>query len=384
VGVLSIALERKDAALTSDAVLAFNARLRHKPPRLASQIRLDHPSDDAARWEKIPQVQRAKIAPAPAPDASLAQRLGAPGGGYTLYELTDYLLSPLKSLGLLEVQRRFSIYSVVRGDHERVRANPRARADLGALLTALTQMKEPHHAPTLPEDVAVSSIALDQSHWVSVGHSAAVHIVADQPIPAGLNSLPFNDQRVNHANLKYFIAYLLGLFQRLAIHRALDDAGDIIRDPSVDTRLGVATLRDHVLRLSVGGYFTQVSTHDGLHRFYTLAREALDVATAWSNVRQTIAELDAKSAAEHNLKLAASTARNLQVLVKTQGAVEIIEIFLVSVYAAHLFHMAVEHVKSHAWEWVHNPLMVVGVGILAGIIAALIIKPWQHGNHAEH
>jgi len=168
---------------------------------------------------------------------------------------------------------------------------------------------------------------------------------------------------------KYFIPYLLALFQRLVLNQAIDEAGQIVREGSKavarraafgencrnglkvdDTPERLADLRTRLLNFGIGGHFTQVSTRHALHRFYLLARNGLDIPVAWEEVRRAIADLDAQATALNQSRLARSAKRDLDVITRVQGFLHLIEYFLVSVYHAHLWHMfAAENESLKGW-----------------------------------
>jgi hypothetical protein len=224
-----------------------------------------------------------------------------------------------------------------------------------------------------------------------VGLLGAVHLVADQDPPEH----PFNAARVPRIFLKYFIPYLAAILQRHTLHRVVHEASALVRTAPQHLATGLAALRTHLLAFALGGYFTQVSTREVLHRYYRLCQEGLDVPYALTAARQALADLDAQftttrqvDLAENMQQLQTSMTRHLHTVAHVQVMVEWIEIFLVSVYAAHLWHMIEPHIY---WDWLHTtgwgmPYGTWGVlliALVAGLLTALVLRPWRlHEPHA--
>ena len=91
VGVLSITLKPNLKDHDSSELIDFNYRLCGMGHRARFEIYLPHPEDDPDR--KIPPD--ARLPPRPLPDAKLPDRLGHPGGSFTLEELVNRLLKPI-------------------------------------------------------------------------------------------------------------------------------------------------------------------------------------------------------------------------------------------------------------------------------------------------
>jgi hypothetical protein len=182
---------------------------------------------------------------------------------------------------------------------------------------------------------------------------------------------------------KYFIPYLIALFQRLALNRATNDAVEILSKAGETPAKQLQGLSQELLEFAIGGHFSQVSRRHALHRFYQISREGLDIPTAWEEVRRSISDIDATYSArrleqvaenvQDNVNVMKEIARETTILTKgmhgslefmahAQGVVELIEIFLVSVYAAHLTHML-------AWE--DDPLRGLYVAASAALGAVV-------------
>jgi hypothetical protein len=187
-------------------------------------------------------------------------------------------------------------------------------------------------------------------------------VIADQPakeVGDQARDVAFNEQKMAIVRDKYFIPYLIALLQRLALNRAIEDAGTIMASPGSDAAERLARLRADLLEFGIGGHYTQVSVRQALHRYYQVARAGLDVPDAWEEVRRAIADLDARAAAERQGQLAGNVARNLEAIKGVQEFVHLIEYFLVSVYFAHLWHMLTSE-NEDLKAWVHKILGIDG------------------------
>src|SRR5262249_51937451 len=202
------------------------------------------------------------------------------------------------------------------------------------------------------------------------------------------------DQKLGIIRDKYFIAYLLALLQRAALNRGIEEAGSILDQPESAASKKLNDLRDDMLRFAVEGHFTQVSTRHVLHRFYLLAREGMDVGDSWEEVRRGIADLDARFTAERQSQLTHDMARNLGIVTRVQLIVEVMEIFIVSVYCAHLWHMFAA--DNHALEYLLRDYLhlrismdwvvhggVIAAALLGGLITYFIVRPGRHGDAGE-
>jgi hypothetical protein len=389
IGILSVTLTADCPRLDFAAAASFNYRLSLLNPKVRARIGIPHPADDPAAWARIPEANRAKIKSAPPADAPLAQRLGVKGGSFTVAELIDELLEPLDAFGKRQVQPQLSVYTVARFGPEVDLEVSATRDVLGPFVSTLAQIEEPTHSGAPLGVVGVTNAILNRRHWAAVGLMAAAHLIADQPAPPGADEHPFNQQRMNRIRDKYFVSYLLALIQRFVLHRAVEEANAVVLGPEADQAERLSRLRGTLLRFAVGGHFSQVSSRHVLHRFYRIAQEGLDVPTAWDEVRHALADIDAQNAAEHEGEVARDMAKNLTLMARTQSMIEWIEIFLVSVYAAHLWHMFagelhplhhfIDHYAHGMAEWVVS-FGVIFFAALGAVGAALFLKPWKHGS----
>ena len=376
-GVLSFAFKIEFAAEEPALAVEFNYRLSQLPRYNASELQIPHPADDPKRWEKIPEAKRAGIPLPPAKDAPLTQRLATAGGSFFLQELVDAILPPLNANGLAPIQPDFSVYSVLRLGSQTDMGEDDVQRVLGPILSGLTQVEERAHAGAIADDLPVVHLLLNRRHWAAAGQIGSAHLIADQPPLPGQKVFPFNEERVARVFLKYFIPYLMALLQRVVLHRTCSAAGKLMQQNQEQATPAFDALRLSLLQFSTQGHFTQVSTRDALHRYYEIARRGLDVDTAWSETTRTLGEIDTRFSARRQEKLARDTASSLKFMAKTQHLIEWVEIFLVSVYAAHLYHMSVSGLESHSLKWMHHPLVFLTVAFLGGAVTALLLKPWR-------
>ena len=386
VGVLSITLKLVGSEFTTGDATAFNYRLvqpRQKSPR---GLRRPHPAHEPEQFLKMPEDQRKKLPPAD--DAPLTERLGARGGRFWLVELAQTLLQPMSAVRFQPalsadlVQAQFWVYSVARFDESVDWNDGAARKRYGGFISGLAQVEEVGHAGAIDDGLGVTNAFLNTKHWAAVGLMGAVHLLADQP-----NNHPFNSSKVGRAMRKYFVPHLMALLQRLMLQRAMSEASTLVKSPEAAAKL--AALRQSLLEFGVGGHFGQVSSRHAVQRFFSVAEEGLGVNGAWQEVRQAIEDLDAKFTAERAHKLSEETKvladgqkRATEQLVQLQSMVHLIEVFIVSVYAAELWHLFAGEI-----EWLKDRHLVsVGVVVFAVLGAGgawFLLKPWKHKHKDE-
>lgn len=393
VGLLSVTLQPGEKALETEAAIDFNYSIARRHGDMTARFRMSHPQDDAGRWSHVPEESRSKIGPIPADDAPFEGRIARPGGTFTLSELANALLAPIVGLAVppgdekaanaksrrIGIQEGFSVYTVALFGTEVDFDDSECRLALAPVLSSLAQVEEASHAGHSSVGDSIPAVVLNRKHWAASGQLATAHLIADQPVRDSGKEPPFNLQRMGRIRDKYFATYAAAYLQRLALQRAMHDAVAIIGaggTPGTEAAMAFAALRSDLLDFAVLGHFTQVSGRQAVHRTYQLALEGMDVARSWEDVRRAVADIDARNAAHAQEAMTKGMARSLTQGVQLQKAVHLIEIFLVTVYSAHLSQMLLEElkpiVKGHE-PWEHtfhlaSPFLVIGAA-LAGFLA---------------
>ena len=201
--------------------------------------------------------------------------------------------------------------------------------------------------------------------------------------PTSPATIPFNEQRVPRVRDKYFIQYLMALLQRLVVHRAIGQAGAILAKSGPEQRWEpLEALRGDLLRFAVGGHFTQVSTRHALHRYYQVAREGLGrpdrlvggsagdrrhrrQARPWRSRTRSPwdgreHEGDGGGRRRPRRRSPTRWTRTWGSSPEVQRMVHYIEMAIVSVYFAHLWHMFAEN--DSLKEWVNEKTHLHGAG----------------------
>lgn len=412
--MLSVAFDLDRKTVSFDEALEFNYRLSQGREQTAARLRVPHPSDNLDSWHDLSEHVRAGIPQAPQGTAPINEQLGQAGGSFTLIGLILELLRPLEKAGFRVVQDELSTYTIARFGEAVDLQIHEVCADLAPFLSALSQVEEPSHAGEPRGTVGVENAILNRRHWVGVGLLGAAHIIADQPP----ENHSFNSARAGRVLLKYYIPYLLALLQRLTLHRIIDEAGLLVASTDNGSGSALVELRKHLLDFAVTGHFTEVSNRAVLHRYYRLCQCGLDVPTAMNYARQAIADLDAKRTAENQTKLANDTAqsvattrklqremaknvestKNLQeqmtqhlgIVARVQLIVEWLEIFIISVAAADLWHLFSSENRSWFPRWAEKLFGsrewfvswgVIVVALFAAAVALAFIRPWRHRKH---
>jgi hypothetical protein len=373
VGLLSIALTTREAPADAETGILFNYKLAQSRPKVAATLHKNHPSDDGERWKILSDDQKAMVPAAPALDSPLNERIGVAGSQFQLWELaTEVLLAPLNKWKFKSFQDQFSVFTCVRFDDRVDFNNPETIKLLTPFLSALTQVEEPGHAGALDENLKLANQILNRRHWTAVGLLGMAHIVSDQP-----HEHDFNQQRVPRVIMKYFVPYLAGMLQRVSLQRSLREASEFVLHKKTDTEAGMSKLRKQLLEFALEGYFSEISHREVLDRYYRMLREGLGVSRSYQAITDSIADLNAQFAADHQARLSEQMAENVasaralqEETAKVQRKIALLERFIVSVYAAELWHLVASEVDRL------HPFVPYGVIVFAilGFVGAWLLE----------
>lgn len=383
-GILSFAFAPKSIELDRAAALAFNYRLSQL--RRATEAQLSVAAPPAHAVASAPAFDPARELPAP---VAIAERFGRAGESATLRSLIEEeLLRPLAVFDLKRTQDQLSVYTVVRFGSEVDFESRELRAELAPFLAALAQVEEPAHAGATSDVMGVPNAILNRRHWAAVSTLGAAHLVADQPPPEHT----FNSARVPRLLLKYFVPYQVALLQRMTLRGVTEEACALVT-AGADESASLPALRAELLRFAVNGYFTEVSNRAAIQRYYRLCQEGLGVRDFLDDARRALADMESKQASDTQLKLAEATkqqqeqtTKHLGVMRQLQLKVEWIEVFIIGIYFSELAHSILAYVHDEQMtgeEKLTSILLVIGVGVLAAVVALLLLKPWAHRGDAH-
>jgi hypothetical protein len=252
------------------------------------------------------------------------------------------------------------------------------RTTLGPLLSSLAQVEETGHAGAPRDLLDLPSGVLNRRHWAANGLLGAAHLLSDQPTVSAAgkaSAVAFNDQRVPNIRDKYFVSYLLALIQRMVLNRFIDEANAVAAAGGPSLHEEVDQLRSGLLEFAMSVHLTQVSLRQALQRYHGIAVEGLNLPYSWNEVRQSIADYDARTSTRRQGRLAQGVARNLSTIKGVQELVHLIEFLLASVYLAHMWHMFAAENESLK-HWAEHALRIPGewfvsLGVL--VFAALVV-----------
>lgn len=343
--------------------------------RGSGRLRTLHPREDADRWARIPAAERARMEaePIPADDAPLAERLGRRGAAFSLFELAQELLGPLASLGRLETDSGFLVYSAWRFERAVDFVDAASRRRFEDLASSIAQVEEAHHAAATGEDDTAIVAVLNDRHVAAVCGQGAAHLVADQP------EVPFNEERLARVRDKYFVPFLAALLGRTIARRLAHEAAAAVHGADGGGPEKLGELRRSVLDFSIGATPIESSHRAVVNRYYRMCEEAMASRRELERVDRTLAGLDAYLAVQRQERLFERVAVSAEQSQWMQRNLEWIEIFLVFVYTAELAHVGLE-----LW---HGPHFWAGLAIasslaVAGaVIAGVVLKPWKHHHH---
>lgn len=363
VGLLSLTFESRLG--DTKYLQAFNHRLSQirRPSAYSYQVPLDELS------EQTP----------PAPEDNFEQRLGARGGAFLLEELVDFLLAPLHDFGLQETQQQFSVYSVTRFDKHTTFTEADCQARLKPFLAALAHVEEATHQGSL----GLREQMLNPKHWAAVGSLGAAHLIADQDPPH-----PFDEQRLSRSLYKYFVPYLCAFLQRLTLQRLLWETDQSILEAAgnLEPSEKLHTLHHDMLRFSVQGCFTEISSREVINQYYELTLQGLRVAQSQQLVQRALHDMASattaafqQKASDNTQALAKDVSANVGMLADVQRKVEWLEVFFVSYYATALVHYVGEGLFAETY--LHWSAMLAP--FIAGLLALGFIRPYASHEAQE-
>jgi hypothetical protein len=396
VGLLSIGLECQPAQpLRLEQAQDFNYHFAQQREALLYWLGKPHPSENVVKWEAIPTDARSRIRPAPEKDVQLPERLGAAGGWFNLVEFKNWLLAPFSDFGLAEPRRQFQIYSVVRCPQRSVLDAADQRDFWAAKVADIAQIHESGHAGTPPGAASVPCLLLNRCHWAAVSSLGAAHIVADQGVP-------FDEQRVPTVRDKYFMPFLLAIFQA---HYYEDTAAQLSalslrKSQPFDETCSDELSRGWLAFLEFDGQcnHTNISEREAVNRWYALAGTGMSVPAAHDRLSQVMRELDGfcrlRAAQESRDKLAATSEQaeqSLAAIKQTQEKIEWVEIFLVGVYSVYLihylgenFHFGDAYFPFASLRFDYVGCCLFGGTLLASVFAACLLQPWKKDRPRPH
>jgi hypothetical protein len=278
-GVLSLPLTPGRRDLTLSETLLFNHHIAQGRTGAVAELHAPHPADDQVKWAQMLVGARSLIKPKPDRFAPVEDRLGAPGGSFTLAELIAKLLFPLEAFALRPVMRGLSVYTVLRVRQDGLPPEP------PGWLAALARVEEQANA----DSTGGAAVAeLQPNHRMAAGPAGAAHWLEEtgEVRPADAIS------RVARARDRFFIPYLAAYFQSLALNRAVTEAGAIAQAPPEQQTERLAGLRARLAQFGSGAQFQQISNDEAVQRAYALCQEGFKITSTWDDVRRVVTEVE--------------------------------------------------------------------------------------------
>ena len=232
-------------------------------------------------------------------------------------------------------------------------------------LATASRVSEPDSAPHprgLARLLERGRIAL-WANWQGLALHDNVAFLGRGPSPFTERVLPHNVES------DYFPLYLLTLYQKIRLSFM---SGELMRR-DVDwasNQREARKLWHAYTRFRNHYWFVEVTTRPQGIALYRQFQRGLGVRALHGAVRSEVRELREFYESEDAARVARRQAANIEIVARVQRMVEYIEIFLVSVYAAHLTHMLFEGVGSH---WVH--LWVATAALLGATVTARFVLP---------
>lgn len=426
-GVLAISLAFKGSEshpLSCAEVGALNYFLSQGPRRRPAALRLKPRPDDPAELSGVPSEEMASTGSAadhPSAQKSskhdepwktgvrpyvpevlrefMRERLSRPGGEFTLDQLRGWLLLPAAKDGrLASLQDQFSVFTTVLFDTAVTFSPESCGGTMAQFLSALAQIEESGHPGSPTGEVTVPAVVLSVKHWAAAGCMGGAHLVANQGIP-------FDDERVMTVQGRYFIPWLMAWMQDLVLQHFSRRCSEIAReqlDVAANEQLQVEKgeeqmdhasevaktkekeeanarkldrLRAEILEFDALCFLNRVSGRAARNRWYRIAQEGFEVEAAFKDVERGVTALDSLCKLHQQQAVGAKLDGNVEAIKTIQGKVEWVELFIIAAYSVYLIHYLGVNFRFHS---VYVGLMIPVGGMVAAILAAAALKPWEH------
>jgi hypothetical protein len=301
-GLLSLPLTPGRRDLTLCETLLFNHHIAQGRAGAVAELHMPHPADDQVKWAQMLVGARSLVKPAPDRFAPVEDRLGAPGGSFTLAELIAKLLLPLEAFALRPVTRGLSPYTVVRVRQDAMPPEP------SGWLAALARVEEQSNVEATG---GVTFAELEPNHRMAVSPAGVAHCLEETGEVRPADAIT----RVARARDRFFIPYLAAYFQSLALHRAVTEAGAIASAPSEQQTERLAGLRARLAQFGSASQFQHISSDEAVERAYTLCQEGFKITPMWDDVRRVVTEVEAQQGLARQAQAAEESARAAQSIV---------------------------------------------------------------------
>jgi len=305
-GILSFTLSPAVDSLTWTKALLFNNKVSQMRHYAWAFFRRPHPEDNTDKWSKLTDEKKSRI-PAPPEDSKpLIERLGKPGGVFSLSELATSLLQPMESHDFSLFQSQFSVYTVARFDHTVDLSSSGIQREMRPLLSSFVQIRKSGHAETDTASYEIENVILNRCHWSATGLLGTTHLVADQT-DTQLSSMgennsphPFNQARVVRAIMKYYIPYLAAFFERLILLRFKNEVAKLAHMPHQESPEKMINLNHAFQKFTMRGYFTQASNREAVQRYFQICQKGMSISDALDQAKQSMTDLGGK--ADHQIQ----------------------------------------------------------------------------------
>lgn len=248
-----------------------------------------------------------------------------------------------------------------------------------------TKLDEEPHPLGLKQNMEKGHIAL-WANWEGMALHDSVVFLAARPTGFTQGALAHNVES------DYFHLYLLTLYQKTRLSLL---SGELMRhSPDLHRNLAEARrLWDDFVMFHNHYWFTEVTFKPQGTVIYRSFQRGMDALSLYESVKNEVHELqdyyeqkDQRQIEETTRQIQQDMKDSMTIVAHVQRKVEWIEIFLVSVYCAHLWEMATSHVKclkQKFWGLDYSSWGVIGLALLSGLITALCLKPWKHRSHKK-
>ncbi|MCA9061528.1 MAG: hypothetical protein KDA96_00635 [Planctomycetaceae bacterium] len=258
-----------------------------------------------------------------------------------------------------------------------------AGTDQSGLRDALTRLALIHE-PGFPDTgkLHTRSLMINDSQVGELSMNGAAHC-SILPEQCG----EYDRNRIDRIQNQYFPGYLLALIQRTCIQRMLGLAWEVSAEDDDDVRNGrLAQLQNQVLHFGLEGEFVQTCWRSTVQQHHDISQVEFGVHKGLETVRHAMndfARITSERAAIQQQRDAATAAeREHEKKERSERAMHVLEIFVVTVYCVELSHLLADsfgqqHSALLGWSFVLIALLsFFGTATLVTKASARKISKW--------
>jgi hypothetical protein len=290
----------------------------------------------------------------------------AASGREHIHEQIRRVLIPLRELGRVNYDARGLIYCAlkIRGEDHAFRDNPSAESVV-KLLSHLAQAHPPTHPGEYPAAYTPTLLQVNFEHITTIDLAGAAHATLVEQTGEGTHG--YAEGRLRRCMFEYFPGYLLAILERLSLGKMLQDSAQLVRSDA--TAAEWSNVRHRALAFRLEGEFAQVSWRKGVQRFHEVSKRVCEITHGLGELRAALDALDREARANEAHQRELEVARHKDEAESREAKMQMIEVFLASVYAVGISHYLGEAFGfGHGWKW--------GVSLIGVALGSIVVIVW--------